>query len=367
MGLAENWLILALASPVFWAAICLIDCCFVGKGLYRSALDGPVLAGIFSAIPLVLLTLTGATTETQSISSAHALISYNTYPASEVHGAILISALAALFYSAHIFFYFRTLFRLNDSANTESILALSVAIVPVLAWFLLGERLTPLFYLSVGLTVVGLIIASRSTIHRMFQDKSVELIVNENVNIGTTTRISNWLPRSFNQQCARYGVVADLTAAVFCFSAYMVLQAKALEDLSFTDATISFNATMLLLSLLALGCSAPYRRRIFRLLFRYFSIFLCAEGLEIAARLAAQRATEIGPSVTAVTLVQCLLPPLIIIICLVLMGADRVRRYLSPTIRLTLSLQCQGLASKTTLLILTMMALLVFQQDSLRH
>jgi len=363
MDMAQNWLVLALASPIIWAAICLIDNCFVGKGLFRSAMDGPVIAGLFCIIPLSLMMLFGPDSPwTGNSASDDSVPLFNSLAGDEVT-ALLFSVLAALFYSLHIFFYFRTLFKLNDSANTESILALSVALVPILAWFLLGERLSPTFYVAVGLTATGLMVSCWSTLRRIYSGASCTQAQNHCVETGSNALTGNRLSSHIRGKAPGLGTVANLLSAVFCFSAYMVLQAKAFDGLDFVQVSISFNATMLLLALLALLSGAHYRQRIHALLIRYFPIFLCAEGLELAARLAAQRAIEIGPSVTAVALVQCLLPPLIILASWTLMGSDRLWQFLTPVTRQTLALQCEGMIAKTTLLMLTMIALVILQQD----
>lgn len=366
MEIVENWLVLALASPVIWAAICLIDSLFIGKGIFRSAFDGPVIAGVFCAIPLFFIILIGPNSLAFSHSSDSQMTILGEYAQGDTLTAVLYSVLAALFYSLHIFFYFRTLFKLNDSANTESVLALSVALVPIFAWFLLGERMSSLFYAAVGLTTAGLMVSCWSTLRRICNASLAPVESNDTVDTKTnfSCKSRTFYPlRDLVRKAVGLGPVVNLLAAVFCFSAYMVLQAKAFEELNFVEVSISFNATMTLLALLIVLSSARYRQHIYALLKRCFPIFLCAEGLEMVARLAAQRAIEIGPSVTAVALVQCLLPPLIILTSWTLMGSDRLWKYLTPVTRQTLALQCEDLASKGTLLIVTMIALVVLQHD----
>ena len=65
MIVLDNWLVLALAFPVIWAVICLIDSCFIGKKIYRSAWDSPVILGpsvtavalVQSLLPLLIVVL----------------------------------------------------------------------------------------------------------------------------------------------------------------------------------------------------------------------------------------------------------------------------------------------------------------------
>ena len=347
MSVTQSWFLFAFATPIIWAIVCLIDSCYVGDKVYRSAWDGPVISGLFSIAPLSICLLTAPSvipTDTAATATATQLASY------QKNYAYLVSCLAAVMYFAHVYFYFRALFRLNDVANAEAINALSVVIVPIFAWFLLGERLSGAFYLAISLASIGLIIAGWSTLHRIYAN--AKLAISSDESSEAETQIA---------QCI--DVTVSLILAVSFYSLSMVLQSKALEDLNFSEVTISFSATTLTLSVFVLAMHGKYRKQITQTIQRFFPIFLCGEGLEILARLSGQRAIEIGPSVTAVALIQSTLPTVIIVLSLLLIGTDRIRQFLSPVLRETLALQSQSIHSKTTLLVITMAALLILQQD----
>ncbi len=346
MDVLQSWFILAFATPIIWAIICLFDSCFVGDKIYRSTWDGPVISGLFSAVPLLIWALMAPETITDSTSLSAALSTLTPEQLVNAYGA---ACLAALMYFLHIYFYFRALFRLNDVANTESVMALSVVIVPIFAWFLLGERLSGAFYAAVILAFIGLLVTGWSTLRRIYVNASLAADNEQKDNI--MQRRANCID-----------VSVSLLLAVVCISLSLVLQAKALESLSFSGVTISFSATMLILSIVVLSVSANYRRQLGKILQRYYPMFIGVEGLEVLARLAGQRAIEIGPSVTAVALVQSTLPILIIIFSLMLIGTDRIRSFLSPALRQTLALQSESIQTKTTLLVVTVAAVLILQQ-----
>jgi uncharacterized membrane protein len=92
---------------------CVIDVCFVGEGVYRDPLDGPLIAGLFCILPLFVF---GEANVVQVVDP----------------GVALMTLLAGICDLLHIYFYFKALFVLNDASNAEIFNNLSVLLVPLL-------------------------------------------------------------------------------------------------------------------------------------------------------------------------------------------------------------------------------------------
>lgn len=233
--------------------------CFVGEGIYREPVDGPLVAGIFYIIPLALFGVPTTTVETST---------YGVNPA-----IVAVASFAGIAYLLHIYFYFKALFALNDASNAEIFNTLSVLIVPVLAFAIIGEVLEPLHYAALGLAMTGIVVL-----------------------VGTQLLTLTWT------------VALHLGLSVLCISLSMVLQAWVLQFVPYHTAAWLFAAAIFLGVLGVLAVRAETRRRIVRLCGRFGVLFIGVELLEMGAVLGSQRATDLGPSVSLVALLECSLP-----------------------------------------------------------
>ena len=99
----DTWIIVGLMSAAAWGLSCVIDVCFVGEGIYRRPVDGPLIAGIFYIVPLIVFGLPTATIGPTS---------------SGINpGVVGVASLSGIAYLLHIYFYFKALFALNDASK----------------------------------------------------------------------------------------------------------------------------------------------------------------------------------------------------------------------------------------------------------
>ncbi len=252
--LIDNWIIMALVATGAWALSCIVDVCFVGNGIYRKASDGPLVAGIFCLVPAVL---TGFSAQLGGVTLA----------------VVGVAALSALAFLLHVYFYFRALFSLNDAVNAEIFNTLGVVIVPILAFVLLDERLAQLNYLAIVVAAAGILILVRFQVTRM-----------------------SW------------PTVACLGASVLFVSLMMVTQAWVLARTDYVTVVFLFSSASFIAVLAVFAARRRDRQRVARVCRRFGLLFASVQLLEIGAVLASQRATDVGPSVSLVALLECSLP-----------------------------------------------------------
>jgi len=269
MELWSSWIAMGLISAAAWGLSCVIDVCFVGEGIYRKPEDGPIVAGLFCVVPF--LTLSGPETVL------------------DVDSRVVAAAfLAGICYLLHVYFYFKALFDLNDASNAEIFNTLSVLFVPVLAFLLLGEILPPLHYVAIGLSVIAILVLIR-----------------------------------FQLSTLTWQVAVLLGASVLCVSLVMVMQAWVLQFVAYETAVSLFSLAAFVAALCLLAAKKRLRRRIVHLCKRFGLLLLAVQLLELTAVLGSQRATDVGPSVSLVALLECSLPIFVIAFSWMFLGASR--------------------------------------------
>jgi drug/metabolite transporter (DMT)-like permease len=307
-ALLDNWIVMALIAAGAWALSCIVDVCFVGNGVYRKASDGPLVAGLFCLVPALL---TGITLRIDTIGL----------------GVIVVSALSAMAFLLHVYFYFKALFSLNDAVNAEIFNTLGVLVVPILAFLLLGERLALLNYVAIVVAAAGILILVRFQATRM-----------------------PWLTISY------------LIASVSCVSLMMVMQAWALAQTNYAAVVFIFSATAFLAIVVRLAARPRDQQRIAGMCRRFGALFVLLQFLEIGAVLASQRATDLGPSVSLVALLECSLPVFVMVFSWLFAVAARQwnpRRAIA--LRAVLSLQTAAAPPKLISVLMIIFAIFLFQ------
>lgn len=269
MELWSSWIAIGLISAAAWGLSCVIDVCFVGEGIYRKPEDGPIVAGLFCVVPFLAFSGPETIPEIDS-------------------GIVAATFLAGICYLLHIYFYFKALFDLNDASNAEIFNTLSVLFVPVLAFLLLGETLPPLHYVAIGLSIVGILILIR-----------------------------------FQLSTLTWQVAGLLGASVLFVSLVMVIQAWVLQFVAYETAVSLFSLAAFVTSVCLLVANTRLRRRIVHLCMRFGLLFLAVQLLELTAVLGSQRATDVGPSVSLVALLECSLPIFVMAFSWMFLAASR--------------------------------------------
>jgi len=304
----DSWIAMGLIATGAWALSSVIDVCFVGDGIYTEPSDGPVIAGLFCALPVFTMAGTG-----------------------NWNGAgwevVSVAMLSGVGYLLHIYFYFKALFVLNDASNAEIFNTLSVLFVPVLAFVLLDERMAVLDYLAIALAIGGILVLVSFQISRL-----------------------SWL------------VIGYLTVSVVCISLSMVMQAWVLQHASYASAVWLFSLAAFMSVVVALALRPRRRRRIGKLCRRFGAVFIAVQLLELGGVFGSQRATDTGPSVSLVALLECSLPLFVMAFSWLLIVISRYwSQFGSVAIHTALSLQTSAAPSKLGSMLLILVARLLVQ------
>jgi len=318
IAISQNWLLMGLLVPAIWAISCLIDSCLIGERLYTEPFDGVTVSCLFSLLPVFFFTLTHRAQLNSEIQDPYSWMMFWEW---ELSAFALFAGLA---FVGHLWFYFKTLFLLNDVSGAETFLSLSVLVVPLLAWLLLDEVLPPRYYFAFSLAAVGVLLLGWSAV-----------------------------------RAVGIRILLLLLASVVAISLSMVWQSAALERTGYVSATLGFNLTCVLVACVLLLSQARRRVRLAKLIIRHPWIILCGEMLGLLAVLSSHRATEYSPSVSFVAMIECLLPVLIVVFSLLLIRLNRYIPVLSGSHQLTLSQQLASVPEKMFAFVLMLLAMVM--------
>jgi drug/metabolite transporter (DMT)-like permease len=273
----QTWFWIALIAPFLWAIIAIIDTYFV-NGVYRDEFDGTIISGVFQSLPW-LLVLFG--------------IVQFTFPGIEV---ALLALLAGGLFLLSFFFYFRALFISNDATLMQILWGVGVPVVPFFAWILMGEVLTSMHYMGIGIAFLGIMLFN-------FDGK---------VKKAGLTKI-----------------MLPMMGAIVFLSLSMVI-AKEAYTLSLSDflsvfLIFSSGATLTSLAVLVVGKKNPLWKikEIVILSRKYFVVFVIGETLSILATIASQKAISLAPSASFVIVIESLVPIFVMIMSVLIILAFR--------------------------------------------
>lgn len=150
-----EWFYIALISPALFAVVNIIDDNLI-RNVYKSPFFGAIISGFFAVIPLVSLFFV---------------------PFSIHSPFILLLGLSAGFLTTlYYFFYFKGL-ESEFPSVVIAILSLSPALVPFLAYFILGESLTVNQYVGFVLILGGSVAISTTDARRFKFSKALPSIL----------------------------------------------------------------------------------------------------------------------------------------------------------------------------------------------
>jgi len=304
----DNWIIIAFIAPLVWATSCIIDVCFISEEIYRRPMDGTIVSGLISIIPCIYFLV--------NIDSWAGISFFDAIPA----------VVAGVVYFLHSYYYFRALFCINDASGAETFISMSVLVVPVLAFLLLGERLDTIYYIAAIVALIGIVILIACHF------------------------------RSLNR-----GAIWNLSFAVVYISLCMVVQAWVFEKMDFQHGITLFCAGSFGAALLVCLFKPAQGKRIVGICRRYGSVLIFAELIGILAVLMSHRATSISPSVTLVAIVECSLPVFIILLSLAVRSIPKRWYSISADTRDALALQVSALPAKLVSLSLISIAIVLVQ------
>ncbi len=260
----DGWIWVALAVPILYGLDAVLDAFFVGKSVYRNPVHATILSGLFSGLLIFFLLA-----QNQQFERPPLLI-------------VLACLLNGAIYLFHVYFYFKALFKLNDSSNIEVFLGFSVFLVPVLAFIFLNEKLILNQYLGITIALIGVIILTIASINR----KSFTLTL---------------LP---------------LGGAILLLSISFVIQDEIYQHVSFHTGLTYFMVGQVIAALLLwLGTEC---NGVVSSAKRFGPLFIFSQFLGILAVVFSQRAIDVSPSISYVAAIETTTPLFIMLFSLLL-------------------------------------------------
>jgi hypothetical protein len=153
-------------------------------------------------------------------------------------------------------------------------------------------------------------------------------------------------------------VAGLLGISVLFISLVMVMQAWVLQFVGYETAVLLFSFGAFVSVAALLGAKMQLRRRILTLCGRFGLLLAAVQLLELGAVLGSQRATDVGPSVSLVALLECSLPIFVMGFSWMLLIASRYWRSRNMDgIRAALALQTKAYPAKLLSLVLIISAI----------
>lgn len=260
MALLSNWLFMAFAAPAIWALVNIIDVYFTAE-VYKDEYDGVIISGIFHIIPWLLVPVVGYS-----------------FPGT---GTALIAFLGGIFLILSAWFYFKALFAIGDASLIQTLWNSTAIVVPVLAFFLIGEKLSILQYVGIAIVFSGLMILSLG-----------DGITKKNV----------------------IRIIPNMIGAVIFFSLSMIAQERVYSQTGFWNGFLAFSLGAFsagLVFLIVRTCMGK-TSHLLKLNKDYVGWFIGAEILAILGNICSQRAISLAPAVSLVAVIDSLMPALVI-------------------------------------------------------
>lgn len=260
MALLSNWLFMAFVAPAIWALVNIIDVYFT-KEVYEDEYDGVIISGTLHISPWVLVPIVG-------------------YSLPEID-TILIALLGGIFLILSAWFYFRALFAIGDASLIQTLWNSTTIVVPVLAFFLIGEKLSVLQYVGIVITFSGLMTLS-------FGDGI------------TKKNVATILP--------------NMVGAVIFFSLSMIAQEKVYSQTGFWNGFLTFSVGAFAtgLAFLIVRTCMGKTSHLLKMNKDYAGWFLGTELLVILGNACSQWAVSLAPAVSLVAVINSLMPVLVI-------------------------------------------------------
>lgn len=148
-----NWIYLALLAPAIWAIITLIDENLI-RHIYKGAHVGAIISGFFGLIPAIII-----------------FFGY-TKPFDISGSLIFLSIFAGFINVFYYFLYFKALQKAHPSV-VIAMFSISPAIIPFIAYFLVGERLSTEQIVGFGIVVIAGFLYSLTDVRRFRISKAL--------------------------------------------------------------------------------------------------------------------------------------------------------------------------------------------------
>jgi len=257
----NNWLLLAFAAPMVWALGNLVDVYLV-KEAFKNEYDGVIIFSLPGFLVLPLMALPG----------------FSLPDAETTMLALLSGGLMATYF----LFYLRAIFITGDVTLIQAIWNTTAIMVPLLAYFILGEKLSLIQYVGIGVVFLAATILS----------------------LGKSTR----------QGVAK--ILLNMTLAVAIFSLNMVIDSRVYAHCEFWSGFIliilggSLAGLVLLLARVLAGKPVGHLLRIER---RHLWWLLVANILGTLGTICSHRAIKFTPAVSYIAVIESFMPVFIVV------------------------------------------------------
>lgn len=262
---------------MLWALVSLIDIYFI-NGVYENEFDGTIISGIFQLAPWVLIPWLGFDLPDKRVATM------------AIAGGFL--------YSVSTFFYFKALFVSGDAVATELLWNLSIPIVPFLSFIFIGEHLSAIHYVGIGISFIGASLLS-------FDDKI------------RTKKVR--------------GLPLIMIGAVIFLALSMIIEESVYKKTDFWPGFLLFSLGAFIGGVffwafrMITGYGAG-KKSLFRLSKQYFWTFLFAETLAVCGVVFLQRALAVSPSASFVTIIGAFQPAFILVFSVLIVQANAALR-----------------------------------------
>lgn len=293
----QAWFLFAITGVVVGAVVHIIDMYLREDRVFALPVEPAIISGVLQSMLWVVIPFVGFE-----------------HPASMWMALLAIGG--GILHIASLFFYFKAIFAFGDVSVISMLWNLLVAMVPILAFVLLGERLTSMEYLGIVALFAGALILSSS--------RGVE---------------ASLLP----------AVSKHMLVAVFLMGLSMVCLKGVYERETYWSAYVFYNFGIVGGGVLGYGFLLPGASRArFRATFRSFLFFFIGiEFLQLLGEFFSNLATSLGP-VSLVAAIESLQPLFVILISVVVFLGGRVFfRTRTALLRAVCSVQFQQIPMKT--------------------
>ncbi len=261
----DNWLVIVFLAPILWALVNVFDVYFVSE-IYEDEYEGTVIMGLFQAIPWLLVPFVKFEAPSLDI--------------------IIWSVLGGICTLISMFFYYRALFHSRDITTIQVFWNLVAIVVPVMAFFLMKERLSLVQYAGILIAFSGVVFL---TADKRIREKNLKRL---------------------------FGI---MSGAIIFFSAGMIIQGHVYSKTNFFGGLIFFSVGYFIGGILLFGLRrVNMAHRLIHLNKKYFFWFVGMELMTQIGVITSQRAIFLSPSVSFVAVVESLQPAFVLIISLII-------------------------------------------------
>lgn len=265
-GIWNNWLIIAFVAPMFWAFVNIVDLYFV-KEIYNNEYEGAIITGFAQIIPWLIVPFVGLVIPDKNV--------------------ILMAVVAGFFLVTSYFFYFKTLFVTSDATLIQLLWNTAAITVPLLAFFVLGEKLSMTQYFGVAVTFLGVTFLS-------LDDK----IKAENIR----------------------KIILPMFGAIAFLSFSMIIIRDVYSNTNFLSGLLFYSLGTLMggIFFYCLRYLKNKKGSLRQLGRKYFGWFIFTELLTLGGVITSQRTIDISPAVSFVAVIESVQPAFIIILSILL-------------------------------------------------